>query len=51
MAGMDVGAGEDIFLMEAVGMEERTEGNTEDDEDGETSGLVLAHGPGLITCC
>jgi len=50
MAGVDVGAGEDIFLMEAVGTEGRRKGNAEDDEDGETSGLVIAHGPGPITC-
>jgi len=35
MAGVDVGAGEVIFLMGAVGAEGRTEGNAEDDEGGE----------------
>jgi len=50
MASVDMGAGEDIFLMEAVGAEGRTEGNAEDDKDGEMSGLVIAHGPGPITC-
>jgi len=50
MAGMDVGAGEDIFLMEAVGVEGRMEGNAEDDEDREMGGLVIALGPGPITC-
>jgi len=50
MAGMDVGAGEDIFLVEALGAEGRAGGNVEDDEDEETSGLVVACGPGPITC-
>ena len=51
MAGMDVGAREDIFLVEALGAEGRAGGNVEDDEDEETSGLVVARGPGPITCC
>jgi len=50
MAGVDVGAGEDIFLVEALGTEGRAGGNVEDDKDEEMSGLVVACGPGPITC-
>jgi len=50
MAGMDVGAGEDIFLVEVADAEGRTDGRADAEEEGDESGLGIAWGPGPITC-